>query len=156
MIGRREFITLIGGATTWPVAARAQQRTMPVIGYLSSRSARAEASVREPFLMVLGQAGFSVGNNIAIEYRYSDGNQGKMSELAADLVRRQVAIIVAPDRTSALAAKAVASSIPIVFTTGDDPVKLGLVESLSSPGGNATGIYLFTARLGPKRLGLLR
>src|SRR5436190_22734789 len=121
---------------------------MPVIGYPSSRSVSAEAGVREPFLKVLEEAGFSVVRNIDILYRYSQGREDKTFELAADLVRRQVSIIVATDRPSAQAAKAATSAIPIVFTSGEDPVKIGLVASLNYPGGNATGVYLFSTRLG--------
>src|SRR5436190_389035 len=157
MTTRRELITMIGGAAAaWPVAVRAQQGAIPVIGYLSSRSHDTEAAVREPFFKALEEAGFFVGKNIAVEYRYSEGQEERGPKLAADLVSRKVSMLVATDRPSALVAKAATSTIPIVFTSGDDPVKLGLVASLSNPGGNATGIYLFTTQLGPKRLGLLR
>jgi putative tryptophan/tyrosine transport system substrate-binding protein len=152
---RRNFLSLAGGATAWPLFARAQH-TMPVIGYLSGRSAAAEAPLREPFLKSLEEAGFVVGRNIVVEYRHSQGREDQLPELASELVRRQVAVLVATDRASALAAKAATSTIPIVFSSGDDPVKLGLVASLNRPGGNATGIYLFTTRLGAKRLGLVR
>ena len=152
---RRRFLALIGGATAWPFVAHAQH-TMPVIGYLSGRSAAAEAPLREPFLKSLEEAGFIVGRNIVVEYRHSQGRDNQLSELATELVRRQVAILVATDRPSALAAKAATSTTPIVFTSGDDPVQLGLVASLNQPGGNATGVYLFSARLGAKRLGLVR
>ena len=153
---RRDFITIVGGAVAaWPLSARAQHTT-PVIGYLSNRSAAAEAPLREPFLKSVEEAGFVVGRNIVVEYRHSQGRDDQLSGLATELVRRQVAILVTTDNASALAAKAATSTIPIVFGSGDDPVKLGLVASLNQPGGNATGIYVFSTRLGAKRLGLLR
>jgi putative ABC transport system substrate-binding protein len=153
---RREFIAGLGGAVAWPLVAHAQQPAMPVIGYFSGRSNDAEAPIREPFLRRLEQTGFFVGKNIAIEYRHSQGRLDQMLEMASELARRRVAILVATDHNSAIAAKATTSTIPIVFSSGDDPVKLGLVGSLGNPGGNATGVYVFTSRLGSKRLGLLR
>ena len=156
-IGRRQFISVLGGASlAWPFAARAQQAAMPVIGYLSSRSPDAEAPWREPFLKELEAAGFVPGQNVAIDYRYSEGGESQLPILAADFVRRQVAILVATSRPAAMAAKAATASIPIVFTSGEDPVAIGLVASLNRPGGNATGVSLFTTALGPKRLSLLR
>lgn len=152
---RREFISVLGCAALWPAVARAQTG-LPVIGYLSARSAPTEAPMREPFLRALEEAGFVVGRNISIEYRHSEGREDQLLELASELVRRQVAILVTMDRPSSLAAKAATSTIPILFGTGDDPVRLGLVASLNKPGGNATGIYSFTTRLGGKRLGLIR
>jgi putative ABC transport system substrate-binding protein len=156
MSNRREFITLLGGAVAWPLAARAQQPAMPVIGYFSGRSPEAEAPIRVPFLKALEGSGFTVERNIAIEYRFAEGQDERLPVLAAELVRRQVAMLVATDRPSALAAKAATATIPIVFTSGSDPVQLGLVASFNRPGGNATGVSLFTAELGPKRLGLFR
>jgi putative tryptophan/tyrosine transport system substrate-binding protein len=154
---RREFVTLLGGAAAaWPLAAYAQQPSMPVIGYFSGRSPEAEAPIRVPFLKALEGSGFAVERNIAIEYRFAEGQDGRLPVLAAELVRRQVAMLVATDRPSALAAKAATRTIPIVFTSGSDPVQSGLVASFNRPGGNATGVSLFTAELGPKRLGLLR
>jgi putative tryptophan/tyrosine transport system substrate-binding protein len=153
---RREFITLFGGAAAWPFAARAQSPALPVIGYLSTRSFDAEAPLRVPFLETLEKSGFSVGRNIAIEYRYADGREARLPVLAAELVARNVAVLVAFGRGTALAAKAATSTIPIVFASGFDPVLDGLVASLNRPGGNATGISLFTTQLGPKRLALLR
>ena len=154
---RREFITLLGGtAAAWPLAARAQQAIMPVIGYFSGRSPDAEAPIRVPFLKALEGSGFVAGRNIAIEYCFSQGQDERLPELAAELVRRQVAMLVATDRPSALAAKAATATIPIVFTSGFDPVQSGLVASFNRPGGNATGVSLLTTELGPKRLGLLR
>jgi putative tryptophan/tyrosine transport system substrate-binding protein len=152
---RRRFLTLIGGATAWPLVAHAQT-AIPVVGYLSPRSAPAEAPLREPFLKSLEEAGFDVGRNIAIEYRHSSGRDDQMPELASELVRQQVTALVATSWQSALAVKAATSTIPIVFASGDDPVRLGLVASLNRPGGNATGVYVFTSRLGAKRLSLIR
>jgi putative ABC transport system substrate-binding protein len=153
---RREFITLLGGAAAWPLAARAQQTAIPVIGYFSGRSPDAEAPIREPFLKALEALGFAVDRNVAVEYRFAQGQDERLPELAAELVRRQVAMLVATDRPSAVAAKAATATIPIVFTSGFDPVQLGLVASFNQPGGNATGVSLLTTALGPKRLGLLR
>jgi putative ABC transport system substrate-binding protein len=159
MIRRRELIKLLGGAAAAglpPLAARGQQVMMPVIGYLSGRSAEAEAPIRIPFLKALEESGFAAGRNIAMEYRFSQGHDERLPELAAELVRRPVTMLVATDRPSALAAKAVTETIPIVFTSGFDPIQLGLVASFNRPGGNVTGVSLFTTELGPKRLGLLR
>jgi putative tryptophan/tyrosine transport system substrate-binding protein len=157
MIRRREFITLLGGAAAaWPLAARAQPSATPVIGYFSARSADAEAPLRVPFLRALEESGFAAGRNIAIEYRFAEGQDERLPLLAAELVRGQVAMLVATDRPSALAARAATATIPIVFTSGFDPVRLGLVASFNRPGGNATGVSTLTTELGPKRLGLLR
>jgi putative tryptophan/tyrosine transport system substrate-binding protein len=154
---RREFVSLLGGAAVaWPLAARGQQSSMPVIGYFSGRSPEAEAPLRVPFLKALEAAGFTVGSNVAIEYRFAEGQDDLLPLLAAELVRRQVAMLVATDRYSALAAKAATETIPIVFTSGSDPVQLGLVASINRPGSNLTGVSVFTSELGPKRLGLLR
>jgi putative ABC transport system substrate-binding protein len=153
---RRAFITLLGGAAAWPLAARAQQPAMPVVGYFSGRSPDAEAPLRVPFLKALADSGFTVGRNVAIEYRFSEGRDEHLPALAAELVRRQVTMLVATDRPSAVAANAATATIPIVFTSGFDPVQIGLVASFNRPGGNATGVSLLTTELGPKRLGLLR
>jgi putative ABC transport system substrate-binding protein len=154
---RRDFVSLLGCAgAAWPIAARAQQPAMPVIGYFSGRSPGAEAPIRMPFLKALEGFGFAVGRNVAIEYRFAEGQDERLPELAAELVRRQVAMLVATDRPSASAAKAATATIPIVFTSGFDPVQLGLVASFNRPGGNATGVSLLTTALGPKRLGLVR
>jgi ABC-type uncharacterized transport system substrate-binding protein len=151
--GRREFITLLGGvAAGWPLAARAQQPAMPVVGYFSGRSPDAEAPLRMPFLKALAESGFTVARNVAIEYRFAEGQDERLPAL----VRRQVTLMVATDRPSAVAARAATATIPIVFTSGFDPVQLGLVASFNRPGGNATGVSLLTTELGPKRLGLLR
>jgi putative tryptophan/tyrosine transport system substrate-binding protein len=153
---RRDFIALIGGAAvTWPLAARAQQ-AMPVIGYFSSRSSGAEGPIRGPFLKALEESGFAAGRNVSIEYRFAEGRDERLPLLAADLVARQVAMLVATDRPSALAAKEATKTVPIVFTSGLDPVQIGLVASFNRPGGNATGVALLSTELGPKRLGLVR
>ena len=153
---RRDFITLLSGAAAWPIAARAQQPAMPVIGYFSGRSADAEIPLRMPFLKALEAVGFVAERNVAIEYRFAEGRDDRLPELAAELVHRQVALLVATDRPSAVAARAATATIPIVFTIGLDPVQLGLVASFNRPSGNATGVNLLTVELGPKRLGLVR
>jgi putative tryptophan/tyrosine transport system substrate-binding protein len=153
---RREFIWFLGSAAAaWPFAARAQL-PMPVIGFMSSRSPEDSVLPLEAFRRGLKEGGFVEGTNVEMEFRWARGNYGQLPALAADLVKREVAVIVAAGgEPSALAAKSATATIPIVFGIGSDPVRLGLVESISRPGGNATGVTLLTSFMEPKRLGLL-
>jgi putative ABC transport system substrate-binding protein len=154
---RREFITLVGGATTWPIAARGQQQPMPVVGFLDAGSAAARTQQVAAFRKGLAEAGYQEGQNVSLEFRWAEGQYGRFGELAADLVRRRVSVIVTPGSgTAALAAKAATTTIPIVFGAGGDPVQEGLVASLNRPGGNVTGVNFFTVEVVAKRMQLLR
>src|SRR6202162_6091623 len=154
MIKRREFISGFVGTAVWPLAARAQQPGVPVVGYLSTQSANDDFNV--PFLQSLKEIGYVVGQNVAVEYRYAENEFDQLPALAADLVRRRVAVILASGTPAPLAAKAATTTIPIVFATGGDPVALGLVASLNRPGANVTGSASLAGELAPKKLQLLR
>ncbi len=153
---RRDLITLVGGAAAWPLAARAQQKAMPVVGYLSSLGQAVSVHFDAAFRRGLSQMGYVEGQNVSIEYRWISDSYDPLPAMAADLVQRQVAVICALGPPAVLAAKAATTSIPIVFVTGADPIKFGFVASFNQPGGNITGIWIVSTVLAEKRLQLMR
>jgi putative ABC transport system substrate-binding protein len=153
---RRQFITLLGGAAAWPLAARAQQPAMPVIGYLGFTSPSDEADRISSFRKGLKEAGFEEGRNVSIEFRFAERDVSRLPTLVAELVSRKVTVMLAASTAAALAATMATSTVPIVFATGADPIQSGLVARLNRPGGNLTGVSFFSPQMESKRLGLLR
>jgi putative tryptophan/tyrosine transport system substrate-binding protein len=154
-VNRREFITLLGGAAAWPLAVRAQQSAMPVVGLLSPLAPGSGEHLLNAFRRGLGESGYVEGQNFTIDHRLVAGRYDRFPEMAADLVQRRVSVIAAFGSAPAVAAKSATQALPIVFAVTEDPVSLGLVASLSRPGGNATGLNFFTTEVNAKRLGLL-
>jgi putative ABC transport system substrate-binding protein len=152
---RREFMAAVGGAAAWPIAARGQQANLSIIGYIGNESSGTNSELMRALHDGLRQAGYVEGRNLAIEYRWMNGEYDRLPALAADLVKRRVAVIIAATFPAALAAKAATTSIPIVFSGGSDPVESGLVASLNKPGANITGVTFMAQQLGPKRLEIL-
>jgi putative ABC transport system substrate-binding protein len=155
MMRRREFITLLGGVATWPIAARAQQPAVPLVGFLGGETPELQPRDVQALRQGLSEQGYVEGRNFAFEFRWAQGQTDRLPGLAVDLVRRQVTVLVANGTPPALAAKAATSTIPILFNTGGDPVELGFVSSLNRPGGNLTGVTALNVAIGPKRLELL-
>jgi putative ABC transport system substrate-binding protein len=152
---RRDFVALLGGAGWWPLAAGAQQSTMPVVGVLSSQSQGSEAAVLTSWRQALNESGYVSGRNVEFEYRFADGQLDRLPMLATELVRLQVSVLVANTTPPAFAAKAATATIPVVFVTGVDPVEVGLVQSFNRPGANVTGVTFLSNKLVAKRLELL-
>ena len=155
MICRREFITLLGGAAAWPLAARAQQPAMPVVGFLRDATAAGSGFMVDGLRKGLAEAGYIDTRNLTIEYAWTEGRSERLSALAAELVGRHVPVIVSSALNATYAAKAATSTIPVVFAVNNDPVATGLVASLNRPGGNLTGVAYLGSELGAKRLGLI-